>query len=188
MGDNVSDLTLNLGGLKLNKGDLFDQRHVLVNYEWLLEDGSWIPYSKEHREIIAEKDKKKTTDDYTVEIETDGKSYRLEFKEMIQTNIKSKTTRPFRRVHCWASAGPLIWTQFVYTDQWQLISVPFEGPTCFSPEVADTVRALRQACPDYDIKCVEINYNPAKWLNYSRLREAYRRRIPKFEERYLWHG
>ena len=116
-----------------------DQRDVRIGYEWLLEDGSWIPFKKEDCQLIAEKDERKHVDDFILKIEVEQRIYVLDFKDMTQINEKSGTLRPFRRVHSWGNAGPLTWSRGEHTEAWELKSIPFEGPDCFSPEVANVV-------------------------------------------------
>jgi hypothetical protein len=182
-----------------NPSSLSDEKQIIVFYEWLLEDGSWIPYRKAHQAKLREKDPKQKDPlpqgDCIVELdfenETDNQTktkYLIDFNTMTQINIASKTSRPFRRVHSWTSAGPLLWKSFPYYPSWKLEPVAFDGHKCASEEVANVVRSFHQACPDHKIIKIEANYNPEKWMNYHRLREDYRKRIHHFEERYLWHG
>lgn len=163
------------------------------SFEWLMEDGSWIPYLKkdqklmiEHQKMMESEDKKSQFSVLNLTIE--GKTYTLDFKTKTQKNEKSDTVRPFRCAPVWGYHGPLSWSQIEPQSSCELIKVPFGDPAYFSPEVADICRGFRQGNPDYNILSVELVYNPERWHLYFTLREDYRKRVPRFEERYLWHG
>lgn len=174
-------------GLHLSNNPL-EREIPKIRYEWLREDGSWIPYPAEQQFRLLQADNEKEGKTRTVEIEVDSKTYALNFQTLVQKNIKSGTERPFRKVESAGASGPKIWSFLNYSDLSELQVIPFSEQECSSLEVLDIIRSFRQGCPEYDILKVQCNFNAGTWLLYHRLREDYRKRIRNFEERYLWHG
>uniref|UniRef100_A0A4X2L8L6 Poly [ADP-ribose] polymerase n=2 Tax=Vombatus ursinus TaxID=29139 RepID=A0A4X2L8L6_VOMUR len=184
--------------------------HILAtqwHWYWKNELGQWIEYGKKEGSEFTSGDLEfffLLWQEEFVEFSEGPHTYKVNFNEMIQTNVVSHTKREVRRRPKYVSSVTVYWTQkqktqhreqsrrvsFDFPSHWDELNPPHAEYKLFevrstSFEYSNIISHFKTTMKKFDIQRIMRNQNPSLWNDFQRKK---RRMLNGGNEKMLFHA